>query len=436
MRNLSEKQHLIIKNLGPIKNCEIDLTKMMVLDGPQASGKSTVAKTIFFFRIVKNLMIKNFFSGASPIPALNTKDFLLEVFRQMFGEEDTWHQDMFLSFDYGADVKIVISNWKGTYTDREECLKNHPIQFSNKILQWFYNFIEKPFDSGNKIALYKEFENLFNDDKEIVYIPAGRSMLSILSESLSHIFFNFDDEQKNMIDYCTTDYINRVTKIKPVFKSPEKLISDVNNKIPNPAFLSLVREKIWSILQGKYKYLNGEEFLQLLGNDAEKIIKIKFTSSGQQEVLWILNLIYYYLMKQKPTCFIIEEPEAHLYPNSQKEVAEYIALALSDKNECILTTHSPYILGTLSNLLDARRIADEGYNISHLLEKENLTPDQLLKSSDFSAYFVDGGELKNAIDPENGLIRNELIDGASDKINGFADDLMYLEREGKKNVGE
>lgn len=27
---------------------------------------------------------------------------------------------------------------------------------------------------------------------------------------------------------------------------------------------------------------------------------------------------------------------------------------------------------------------------------------------------------------------NELIDGASDKINGFADDLMYLEREEQK----
>ena len=203
-------------------------------------------------------MIKNFFAGASPTLALNTKNFLLEVFRQMFGEENTWHQDMFLSFDYGTDVKIVISNWKGTCTDREECFKNHPIQFSNKILQWFHNFIEKPFDFGNKIALYKEFENLFNDDKEIVYIPAGRSMLSILSESLSHIFFNFDDEQKNMIDYCTTDYINRVTKIKPVFKAPDKLISDVNNKIPNPVFLSLIREKVWRILQGKYKYLNGE----------------------------------------------------------------------------------------------------------------------------------------------------------------------------------
>ena len=154
-------------------------------------------------------------------------------------------------------------------------------------------------------------------------------MLSILSESLSHIFFNFDDEQKNMIDYCTSDYIDRVKKIKPLFKAPETLVSgEMTSKI-HQEFLSLVRKKMWSLLQGKYE------------------------SSEQQEVLWILNLIYYYLLKQNPTCFIIEEPEAHLYPNSQKEITEYITLALAEKNECLITTHSPYILGTLSNLLDA-----------------------------------------------------------------------------------
>ena len=419
---MSEKQHLIIKNLGPIKNCEIDLTKMIVLDGSQASGKSTVAKTIFFFRTIKDDIVDSLIRPyADPVIQSEIQYRLSHKFEQLFG--DNTDKNLFIAFEYADGVHVELNS-------------NQPIKISKKIQNWYGKFFDVKLTTNDRIEIQKEANELFNDDKEIVYIPAGRSMLSILSESLSHIFFNFDDEQKNMIDYCTTDYINRVTKIKPVFKSPEKLTSDINNKISNPEFLLLIREKIRSILQGKYKYLNGEEFLQLLGDDEEKIIKIKFASSGQQEILWILNLIYYYLMKQKPTCFIIEEPEAHLYPNSQKEVAEYIALALSDKNECILTTHSPYILGALSNLLDAGRMKDEGYNISHLLEKENLTFGQLLKRSDFSAYFVDGGKLQNAIDSENGLIRNELIDGASDKINGFADDLMYLEREGKKNVGE
>ena len=417
---MSIKQHLIIKNLGPIKNCEIDLTKMIVLDGPQAAGKSTVAKAIFFFRTVKNDIVDSIINPHfdSAVES-DIKLRLRNKFNHLFG--DNINENTLVSFEYGNGVSLEINH-------------NFPKQINQKILDWTGKFFDVKLTSGEKSLLYREANELFNDDREIVYIPAGRSMLSILSESLSHIFFNFDDEQKDMIDYCTTDYINRVTKIKPVFKSPEEIIFADNDSKFNPEFLSLIREKMWRILQGKYKYLNGEEFLQLFGKDSKKI-KIKFASSGQQEVLWILNLIYYYILKQKPTCFIIEEPEAHLYPNSQKEIAEYIALALSEKNDCVITTHSPYILGTLSNLLDARRMADEGYNITRLLERENLTATQLLKQSDFSAYFVSDGTVDNAVDEENGLIKNELIDGASDKINGFADDLMYLEREGKNNVG-
>ena len=419
---MNKNPHLTIKNLGPIKNCDIDLTKMIVLDGPQAAGKSTIAKAIFFFRTVKNDIVDALINPyADPVIQSEIQYRLRQKFIQLFG--DNISENIFVAFDYDENIRIEINH-------------NPSVKISEKILNWAGKFSEIQLTTKDRPQIYKDVSEFFNDDKEIVYIPAGRSMLSILSESLSHIFFNFDDEQKNMIDYCTTDYINRVTKIKPIFKSPEKLIPDIINSKFNPEFLSLIREKMWRILQGQYKYLNGEEFLQLFGDNKEKNIKIKFASSGQQEVLWILNLIYYYLLKQKPTCFIIEEPEAHLYPNSQKEIAEYITLALSEKNECILTTHSPYILGTLSNLLEAQRMIDEGYVLSDLLEKENLISAQLLKRADFSAYFVDGGKLQNAIDEENGLIKNELIDGASDKINGFADDLMYLERSGKIYVGE
>lgn len=38
-----------INNLGPINHCRMDLEKFCVLTGPQASGKSTIAKAIFFF---------------------------------------------------------------------------------------------------------------------------------------------------------------------------------------------------------------------------------------------------------------------------------------------------------------------------------------------------------------------------------------------------
>ena len=39
---------LTVHNLGPIQDCEIELENFCVLTGPQASGKSTAAKAIFF----------------------------------------------------------------------------------------------------------------------------------------------------------------------------------------------------------------------------------------------------------------------------------------------------------------------------------------------------------------------------------------------------
>lgn len=435
---MSNIQHLKIKNLGPIKNCELDLTKMMILDGPQAAGKSTVAKAIFFFRTVKDSLLELFFSPrnwSDPVIVQSAQYVLMQKLRRIF-DFNLWSNDTFLSFEYNPEVKIEITAGKSAIKNSVQTFDGHLIKFSAAIKNWLLEQTKKDNGIKNQAIIKKSLENLFEDNQEIIYIPAGRNMLSTLSSALAYFLFKFDDREKNLIDYCTTDYIERVARIKTLFKINDKqeypAFVHIDNNNFNPEYIMHIHEKMGRILQGRYKYNGIEEILDI-GNQN---VKIQFASSGQQEVLWILNLIYYYLMSQKPACFIIEEPEAHLYPNSQKEITEYITLALSEKNNCIITTHSPYILGTLSNLLDARRMMDEGFNISHLLEQENLTSAQLLKRKDFSAYFVKDGKLKDAIDTENGLIRNELIDGASDKINGFADDLMYLEWEGKNNVGE
>ncbi|WP_241993488.1 AAA family ATPase [Trichormus variabilis] len=40
-------QKIIIKNFGAIQNAEIEVKKILVLIGEQASGKSTIAKLIY-----------------------------------------------------------------------------------------------------------------------------------------------------------------------------------------------------------------------------------------------------------------------------------------------------------------------------------------------------------------------------------------------------
>ena len=44
---------LIIHQLGPIKHCELECSSFMTLTGFQASGKSTIAKAVYYFRTIK-----------------------------------------------------------------------------------------------------------------------------------------------------------------------------------------------------------------------------------------------------------------------------------------------------------------------------------------------------------------------------------------------
>ena len=41
---------LRLYHVGPIQECDLDLNDFTVLTGPQSSGKSTVAKAVYFFR--------------------------------------------------------------------------------------------------------------------------------------------------------------------------------------------------------------------------------------------------------------------------------------------------------------------------------------------------------------------------------------------------
>ncbi|MBR6267439.1 MAG: AAA family ATPase [Selenomonadaceae bacterium] len=419
MHNMAFIPQLHIYHLGPIENCDITMNRMIVLDGPQAAGKSTIAKAIFFFRTVKEEIYKSFIEGlADPVPWLNARWYLLKKLNRILGNYMSVKRGTYLSYEYAPNVKIEIRLAEGVHS---------LITFSPLIIEALEKYRDIDYKTENMSIVRRELQELFADKSEIVYLPAGRSFTSLLNHQLNYILMIMKDKQKDTLDYCMQDYIEQVMKIRPQFV--EQQLSDEVAKIDSAhfEFMRFVREYIGRILKGRYVNINGEEGIKLFDSDSDKPIPLDFASSGQQEVLWILNLIYYYLREKHPTMFIIEEPEAHLYPDSQKEIAEYIALALHGKNECVVTTHSPYILGAMNNLLDIKRIADKGVDVAHLLEENGLIGSQLLNHKDFAAYFVDNGTITDAMDEETGLIRNEMIDGASDTINRLADEIFAME---------
>ena len=49
-------QKITIQHLGPLKKLEMEIKDFNILIGEQATGKSTAAKAIYFFRIMKDSM--------------------------------------------------------------------------------------------------------------------------------------------------------------------------------------------------------------------------------------------------------------------------------------------------------------------------------------------------------------------------------------------
>ena len=423
-------EKIIINKLGPINHCELIIKDFMVFTGPQASGKSTIAKSIFFFKNIKNLLLmqinKRIF-GVIDIIKLSTKNRLIKEIRsnflQTFGT--TWCMDNDMSIEYYYTDEIYIK----IYLRKDTIVPNYIwIQFSDKLTNFLGLYDEQQFNelahSSNNGNIRKEIENFFKDDSEIIYIPAGRSMMTLFSTQLMFMYSVMTDDQKRSLDYCTQNYLERIMQLKPLFSN--SLHSLIKSKIEltdakiNKENLRQCAELMKEILHGEYRNVDGEERLVV---SEDRYVKINFASSGQQEAVWILNVVFYYLLNNKKSYFIIEEPESHLFPNAQKLITEFISLAKNGGNKILLTTHSPYILGTINNLLYANKISKD-------VEKKELN--KIIDSSKWldykklSSYFVEYGNIQSCLDEESEAIDNEKIDSASDKINDDYDKMLEL----------
>lgn len=393
---MEKTQRLHVRDFGPIESCDVEIQRLTVMTGPQASGKSTLAKLIYFFKLAQQYI------QSQPLSSVQADKWLRSVFLRMFGDVTELSDTMQIRYDFADGQWLDVT--KGA----------HPQTHSQTVLFCFSRDFSK---SAEKM--------------EAIYIPAGRSMITLLSDQLP-VLFTDPNRQLPALDYCTNAYIHRILYLRQSFANGldgllKQEIETTDKKL-NLTVLKHMIKLAGKILKARYCYRVGEERLLLDMNASEKSIKVNFASSGQQETVWALNLLFYYLLEGKPSCIILEEPEAHLYPDSQKFMAEALATFAHAGSQVIVTTHSPYILGEFNNLLYASEIhsADE--------QRDAIVPScELLDASWTKAVHVINGQVVDGMD--EGLIDNRLIDGASDTINDENDALMELKWQTEKNNG-
>lgn len=163
-------------------------------------------------------------------------------FLQVFGS--VWGMDpkMRLEYSYADGISIAVS-----LRNDFQNLDSINIEFSKKLsefLECVDNEKWKELMLGD--SLQETISSVFNVETEVIYILAGRSMLTLLSNQLSYIYGSMDDVQKRALDYCTQNYLERILKIRGFFTSDtqtliKEIMSLTNKKIDKELMQQAVR---------------------------------------------------------------------------------------------------------------------------------------------------------------------------------------------------
>ncbi len=432
-------EHITIRNLGSVSDCDVDIEDFLIFTGPQASGKSTVSKAIFFFNDLENVLRQIFYhcfiKERSENPKEIAENFKSEIrnrFIRIYGDVVVNDQsEFYLSYSYDSDMSISLEYRKGI--DSADTIY---VEISNRIIQYISeteDFCKKCKDSLEVSAtIESRISGVLGKTRNIVYIPAGRSILTFFGSQIDYVYLSMGLDQRDKIDYCMRHFIELAIKIRPSF---ENGTAEFYKKVIDSSYLKQKENEIKRavslmemILHGQYRNSSGVDYLDISEN---QIIKLGYASSGQQEAVWILNIMFYYLLQNERTMFIIEEPEAHLFPENQKRITEFISLIKNAENKVVLMTHSPYVLGSINNLLYVKHISND----DNIAELDKIIPSDIwLDYCSMGAYYLKDGKTENICDNEYQDINHDVIDETSRILNEDYEKMVDIKFNQKEDL--
>lgn len=448
------KSKLIVKNFGPIESATLNLRNVNVLIGPQASGKSTLAK---LYTICK-----------SPILFHNLKNNKFPNYN--FFDNDTIKSELFdASFQKFKDSLnfYSIADFYNSKSEIEFDCQTHYLHIKNSKIVFKDKFeiskVIDAFESGDKVETLKFFNDLRNKSENFnsrfTFNLFYSKNSQLLKNGLDSWVEKFNEFRKNinkvetLSDYETKKLLASIKNLKSeifnnnvlyipsertivgLLKQAALNFSNLSIPIPkhlldyaakyNSATYDIKQFDLSFIKEGcVYKNIKGDDYIYY---SQKKRIKLSESASGIQSVIPILLPIINKksgdFFNDSQYSFVIEEPETNLFPKAQYELLKYLEKNRKDDFGKIdkgiihtYTTHSPFILSSLNNMLYAYKKGNLANQIvkdkiNKILEQNNwINPD------DFSAYQIVDGKAKSIMDRKTGLIKENVIDYVSELI--------------------
>lgn len=340
---MTTKTTISIQHVGPIDSIELVLQRVNVFLGPQATGKSTIAKIISQARWAEKTYLTT-------------------------GEEPDFYEELIDFHKLGPnyfckDSKIV-------YTS-----------------PWCEISMTYPDGKRNPQTLYRSIKNteLYHNVK-VEYIPAERNFVSSISnirkysDSYNSTIGFLNDWYTAKANYQRTRQFNidlpdlqlsyrylpnKESDIIKVSDGTQLELHSASSGQQSILPMMLVAEYVMKGIYDTPKIFSPAEqqHIKRLSKETSSVVEC-LSAVGKKartkEVEAQLNTLWEaigYNAGYGSTHLIIEEPEQNLYPSTQRGLVQHLLRYVIDDKQhnhtITLTTHSPYILYALNNCMIA-----------------------------------------------------------------------------------
>jgi predicted ATPase len=295
----------------------------------------------------------------------------------------------------------------------EELSKNQTLHFTNRFITnrfissvaevLFSNIFPFPAERNAFINIYKILETkryrILKQKQRESFINSTSEEKFGLPQPLIAIDIRYPQPVEDFLDFLSEIELQETTKINSSNKNEfQKLADEIENQLQNKNKTNLKSTK-----------LGGKEIKVSVKRGLE--IDLYNASSSIKQLAPLLLYLRY--RASKGDFLVIDEPEMNLHPESQAKLLEALSILVNLGVRILLTTHSPYVMAHLNNLVNGNH---ENHEILKRQSSSLYLQDEraFLHKDKVSAYEMKDNKLVSLNDPDYGIRWDTLSDVAVD----------------------
>ncbi len=373
---------LKIQHFGSIKNGYagdngyLDMNKVTVITGPQASGKSTVAKLFSLFSWLEKALIRGEYSEDYVVKY----NRFVKQFCAYHGLVNYFKKETYIDY-WGLAYRMTYENEQFSVSSQQD--KHEYMRPKVMYIPAARILISVLEDAENVKGLPESMGTLLSR-----YITACKRMNAEVMLPLKNMTFRYD--KLNKIAWVDngeqplhlSETASGIQSLTPLYV----VLDDLSRHLSEPTSNKSYKEK------------------DIINKRVEELLKDSSLSPDTLKAL----LAQVTDVDNKCLISVIEEPEQNLFPSSQRDMLNsLLAINSAEGNRMLITTHSPFVINYLALAIKAAEVLKVVDNVEKL-DKIVPTP-AAIEGESVSVYELnDRGEIHD-VRISDGILSDENI---------------------------